>query len=120
MRFNLEIPMIPIRLMRLSFSKVIKRPLKMLVSPLAALFLYVLWLTIRCEKNEIKNIDYSEPVIGAFWHGRQLMLAPLFRAAKLPRRASILISAHADGRMIANAFDILDWNLWLGLQAVVA
>jgi lysophospholipid acyltransferase (LPLAT)-like uncharacterized protein len=44
--------------------------------------------------------DTNEPAIGAFWHGRMLMIPLLWPRG---RPVGILISDHADGRLIARA-----------------
>ncbi len=56
------------------------------------------------EQLENKIIHSKEPVIYAFWHNRQLMTPALFlKHEKVYRKkVNVLISAHADGRIIAN------------------
>jgi lysophospholipid acyltransferase (LPLAT)-like uncharacterized protein len=46
----------------------------------------------------------TEPRIVAFWHNRQLLLPFVFRhyAKRRPVKFSMLISAHSDGRLIAD------------------
>lgn len=90
--------------MRKRFAKKIDTFLKLYVgAPLGALLLYLIHATLRWERLDLDKIDESTPYIAAFWHGRQLMLGPIFQRAGLKRSFSVLISAHRDGRMIASA-----------------
>lgn len=73
---------------------------------LGGFVLDLLYGTIDWKRNDFKDpakLDLSKPVIAAFWHGRQLLLGPLFHHAKLPVNVTMLISAHSDGRIIARA-----------------
>lgn len=93
-------------------SSVLKKFQTALLPPVAALILWVIYKTIRWKINEFGALNDKRPFIAAFWHGKQLMLAPL-SSNHLPRFCtSILISAHTDGRIIANAIR------WFGLGSV--
>lgn len=85
----------------------VKKKLKeikiLLAANAAIVILKLLYKTITWVRDDLKTFNDQSAVIGAFWHGRQLMLAPLYRNASLPRKLVMLISAHTDGRIIANA-----------------
>lgn len=88
---------------RLSISATLK---VYIIGAIAPIFLWILFKTIRWKRNDLSNFDFSSPVIVAFWHGRQLMLAPLFSGIKnstVKSNPKMLISDHSDGRIIAMA-----------------
>lgn len=64
---------------------------------------------LRCDPAAAELIRRRHALIGAFWHGRMLMMVPAWRmlirhldvASPLP--PSMVISEHPDGRLIASA-----------------
>jgi lysophospholipid acyltransferase (LPLAT)-like uncharacterized protein len=68
---------------------------------------------LRCDPATAELIRGQRPLIGAFWHGRMLMIQPawatLVRHLGLtaPLQPYVISSAHADGRFIASATDRL-------------
>jgi lysophospholipid acyltransferase (LPLAT)-like uncharacterized protein len=78
----------------------------------AGLFLKILGMSWRYVRRDWENnelLKKDSPVIYAFWHGEQLMFPRAFELfAKRFKRREIytLISAHQDGRIIANAIDL--------------
>jgi lysophospholipid acyltransferase (LPLAT)-like uncharacterized protein len=76
--------------------------------PLAVVLLWCIHKTLRWKRIElgepVENWLFSEPRVVAFWHNRQLLLPFVFRyyAKKRPVKFSMLISAHSDGRLIAD------------------
>lgn len=72
-----------------------------IVPPLAARTIRLLGRTMRLSTIGSETVDefsrQSQPIIIAFWHGRQLMMPLAYRG----RQASILISQHRDGEIIA-------------------
>jgi lysophospholipid acyltransferase (LPLAT)-like uncharacterized protein len=69
--------------------------------PLAARTIRLLGRTMCLSTIGSETVDefsrHGQPIIIAFWHGRQLMMPLAYRG----RRASILISQHRDGEIIA-------------------
>lgn len=69
-----------------------------------------IYLTVRWVRN-----DYADPTrynpevpsIIAFWHGRQLMMAPLNRRSGTKKEVYTLISPHRDGKIISRAVGLL-------------
>lgn len=57
------------------------------------------WRTVRLD-NAQRLWDAGEPFIGCFWHGR-LMMMPRIWASDMPIR--VVISQHADGRVLSRA-----------------
>ena len=90
----------------------LKSWLKIRIAPaLAAALIKLMHSLVRWERNDILSMNVAEPMIGAFWHGRQLMLAPLFsQRGDFP--VSMLISSHADGQLIAKAVE------WFGISTI--
>jgi len=82
----------------------------------------ILWLLMRSLRwRRIGRAGdpalwYGEkPIIAAFWHGRQLMMAHIYRSncpAGDRRPIYVLISTHRDGRLIARAMH------YLGLESI--
>lgn len=64
---------------------------------------------LRYDAAAAQLIRERRPFIGAFWHGRLLMMDPVWRAmiAELevvePLQRHMIMSAHRDGRLIARA-----------------
>ncbi len=63
------------------------------------------WTTIGWEKVDAFACSET-PIIIAFWHGRQLMMPLAYRGTS----ASILISHHRDGGIIANIMKQFGFN----------
>ena len=79
------------------------------LSFIGAIVLKCLLKTVRFKSIESSDSydefwSSDEPSIVAFWHNRQLMLPALYfdRPKGKNRNLSVLISAHADGRLIAS------------------
>ena len=77
-----------------------------LATRLIALYIRILGLTARWQvigiDTPLSMIERGEPIIGAFWHGRMVMMPALWRrygGYKFDIR--MLISRHRDGRLIA-------------------
>lgn len=75
-----------------------------LVTGAIAAYVRLVWATNRWE---FRGLDHPEPhwrdgtpLIGAFWHGRLLMMPKIWRGGK---RVHVLISQSRDGEMIARA-----------------
>ena len=68
---------------------------------------------LRCDPQAAELIRARTPVIGAFWHGRMMMIQPawasLVRHLTLtsPLRPWVVTSSHADGRLIATVCERL-------------
>jgi lysophospholipid acyltransferase (LPLAT)-like uncharacterized protein len=91
----------------------IKNLFKIYVVPvLAALLLKTIHASMRWKRDDLKEYQVEDPVICVFWHGRQLMLAPLFAARTQAVPFSMLISSHADGKLIANTIS------WFGIATI--
>lgn len=64
---------------------------------------------LHCDAEAAALIRARRPFIGAFWHGRLMMIDPAWRAAvaelgvREPLQPYVVMSAHRDGRLIANA-----------------
>jgi lysophospholipid acyltransferase (LPLAT)-like uncharacterized protein len=69
-----------------------------------ALYIRLIWWTNRWQKEGYEGADAChaarQPYIGAFWHGRLLMM-PYGWPRVMP--LAMLISPHGDGRLIADA-----------------
>jgi lysophospholipid acyltransferase (LPLAT)-like uncharacterized protein len=90
-----------------------KNFIKVYLAPVFAAFLIkLIHLTIRWEKDDLNSLHLDGPAIFVFWHGRQLMLAPLYADRKQPFPFAMLISTHADGQLISKAVS------WFGINAV--
>jgi hypothetical protein len=63
------------------------------------------WKAIGTEKVD-EFVRNGTPIIIAFWHGRQLMMPLAYRGTA----ASILISQHRDGGIIANIMKRFGFN----------
>ena len=91
----------------------LKNILKIYVAPVAAaFFLKLLFMSLRWQRNDVRLLEIDEPMIGVFWHGRQLMLAPIFSDRKQAIPLSMLISNHADGVLISKAVS------WFGIHTI--
>jgi lysophospholipid acyltransferase (LPLAT)-like uncharacterized protein len=89
--------------------KAIKRvgrshPVRRVVCLMIALYIRTIWWTNRWHKEGYELADSlhatGTPYIGAFWHGRLLMM-PYGWPRVMP--LAMLISPHGDGRVIADA-----------------
>lgn len=64
---------------------------------------------LRCDPRAAELIRARRPLIGAFWHGRMLLIEPAWRdlMAELevaaPLQPHVISSDHRDGRMMARA-----------------
>lgn len=76
-------------------SKYFKKIFIFAFPPLGAFILKALRLTLRAEI--INRPPEDSQIIFSFWHGRILMM-PFF---KLSRPASVMVSRHSDGELIA-------------------
>ena len=69
----------------------------------ASLYINLVWHTskwaVKIHPESQKIIDEDEGFILCFWHGRLLMMAP--QISKIPAPKHMLISAHADGKIIS-------------------
>ena len=78
-----------------------------LLPPLATLFIRLLAGTLRyrihVDGETRKLFEAREPVIFAFWHGRMLIMPPLYHKVCGTKRkdAWIMVSRHWDGELIA-------------------
>jgi len=74
------------------------------VCPMIALYIRAIWWTNRWRKEGYEQADAChaarQPYIGAFWHGRLLMM-PYGWPRVMP--LAMLVSPHGDGRVIAEA-----------------
>jgi hypothetical protein len=75
-----------------------------IVSWLIAAYAKLIWVTGRWtfegREHVVHVLDEGRPLLAAFWHGRILVI-PFARQGRT--KFHILISAHADGRVIAGA-----------------
>ena len=95
-----------------SFRKIVKILQDYLGGNLAALLLWLIFRSLRWQRDDLKELRGKGPFIAAFWHGRQLILGPLCTTALPDENIQVLISSHADGRVIARAVS------WFGLGSV--
>jgi len=76
----------------------------------------ILGWTMRFEHlhTEIPRsfIEKRTPAIGAFWHGRLLMMPVMYRITG--RKLSFLVSPHRDGQVIGKAAERFGYNAILG------
>lgn len=78
------------------------------VSRLAAAYIWFVYKTTRWQhintELPVRMARDGKPFIGAFWHGRLLMLAPL-----MPKGGhyNVMISQHGDGELIARSMQHL-------------
>lgn len=80
-----------------------------------ALVVRCLYVSMRWPRSDFldhEKLPTDTPYIAAFWHGRQLMLPPLYRASRRVTKVYVLISQHIDGRLIAAA------TSYFGLRSV--
>lgn len=77
-----------------------------LASWLISLYIRFLGLTTRWEViglgEPLGRVEKGKPIIGAFWHGRMVMIPGLWRRYGGKADISMLISRHRDGRLIAD------------------
>jgi lysophospholipid acyltransferase (LPLAT)-like uncharacterized protein len=100
---------------------VLKSIKKRLVSWLGPWFAYwmigILSFTMRFEEvnPEIPESFWRKGTfaIGAFWHGRLLMMPVIYRRRK-QRRLSFLVSPHRDGQVVAKALQRFGFHAILG------
>jgi lysophospholipid acyltransferase (LPLAT)-like uncharacterized protein len=77
-----------------------------LLGSVAAFVIWLLFLTVRWKRNDFKQLKLDKPMIAVFWHGKQLMMAPLSMSLKKHNSGpcgtvKMLVSRHDDGRLIA-------------------
>ena len=97
---------------------IIKRVRKKLVAWLGSWFAYwaikILALTMQFEEinPEIPRQFWENgvPAIGAFWHGRLLMMPVVYKGKKL----SFLVSPHRDGQVVGKALNRFGFHPILG------
>ena len=109
-------------------------PLKVcILGLLASLVIRVLNCTLRWDKSGLEidgtHWSFGEPTILAFWHGDQLFAPYSYLTRSIPgkqqRPMYVLISEHADGRIIARAmhhlgiFNIPGSSTRGGLRALI-
>ena len=90
----------------------------LIVGPLITVILLLIYRSMRWTELRFAPLDltvFDQPVkILAFWHGKQLMVAPHYffatRQGRIPFH--VLISEHSDGRVIAHAISLI------GLQSI--
>lgn len=79
-----------------------------------ALYVRLVWLTSRWRVLGLENAyplwNSGQPFVGAFWHGRLLMMPYAWQTDK--QQMTMLISRHRDGEIIARAIS------HFGLEAV--
>ena len=101
--------------MKLS-KRILKHPVtQALLVWVVAQYIRVVWYTSRWEHRHRERVqafvDSDQPLIVAFWHGRLMMTAMLWRFPG--RDMYALISEHRDGRLISDAVG------HLGIKTVV-
>ena len=77
----------------------------LLVSVLAG----IIWFIFLTSKRRYKNMEIlkplrGKPIIFVFFHGREIMLAPVIKESKIP--SYCITSRHQDGRMMARLLRI--------------
>ena len=76
----------------------------------------ILGWTMRFEHLNTETprsfIEKGTPAIGAFWHGRLLMMPVMYRVTG--RKLSFLVSPHRDGQVIGKAAERFGYNAILG------
>jgi len=91
-------------------SKFLDRMRSRLLPLLGYLFIRVLRWTMRIQVVNAETPDAfwtkGQNVIAAFWHGRQLMMPFAYSGKK----ASVLISRHRDGELIARTIRYFGFN----------
>jgi lysophospholipid acyltransferase (LPLAT)-like uncharacterized protein len=105
----------------MSFVPTLKSYLKINVGgALGALIIKALHMTLRWEWYGLDNLEFKEgqsdsPRIWAVWHARQIINFGIYFSfrSRYPKNYIFgLVSAHEDGRIIANAMN------WLGMRSV--
>jgi len=92
---------------RRKWKELRRRWLVELVPPLASLLIRLLSFTLRYRihvSEEMRRIiESGNPVIFAFWHGRMLIMPPVYRqvCGAEGKDAWIMVSQHWDGELIA-------------------
>lgn len=85
------------------------------VAFLAAQYLRLVWFTSRWEYIGIENIEpyWNQPqaVIGCFWHGRLFMMP---KAWQTPHKLYMLMSGHADGRIMQRFVEKFGYRAIIG------
>jgi lysophospholipid acyltransferase (LPLAT)-like uncharacterized protein len=79
-----------------------------LVGAIGAPLLRLLWSTLRVsvdDRGKLLSKDPKDPIIFSFWHNRILLMAPFHRSRLSHRPCICLISASADGEMIARVVE---------------
>ena len=97
------------------FLKTLKKKLVAWLGPwLAYWVIKILGRTIQFEEvnSEIPRSFWEKgvPAIGAFWHGRLLMMPIVYKGRKL----SFLVSAHRDGQVVGKALERFGFQAILG------
>lgn len=76
-----------------------------LASRLIASYIRLVGRTARWQvvglDTPLRMVERGEPIIGAFWHGRMMMMPGLWRRYGAKIDVRMLISRHRDGRLIA-------------------
>ena len=95
--------------------KALRKKLVAAVGPwLAYWTIRVLGKTMRFEEVHPgiprSFLEKGTPAIGAFWHGRLLMMSHLYKGKKL----SFLVSPHRDGQVVGKALERLGFHAILG------
>ena len=92
---------------RRKWKELRRRWLAGLLPPLATLLIRLLSLTLRYRihvaEETRKIFRAGKPVIFAFWHGRMIIMPPVYRkvCGKEGKDAWIMVSRHWDGELIA-------------------
>ncbi|MEA1917671.1 MAG: lysophospholipid acyltransferase family protein [Campylobacterota bacterium] len=82
-------------------KKVLRYLALLLVPPIGAMLIKLIYLTSRKKFNLPKPLD-EKSVVFAFWHG-DLLLAPyIYYQLRSTPNANVLISDHFDGKIIAS------------------
>ncbi|MGF1593154.1 MAG: lysophospholipid acyltransferase family protein [Kiloniellaceae bacterium] len=83
---------------------------------LIALLLWVLHVTVRWRREIAPEtqalLDNGQPLLICLWHGRMLLLSGAW--PRRPARLGVVTSAHRDGRLIARAASVFDYDTVLG------
>ena len=94
--------------MSLSRRLLSSRWVQALLVRLVALYVNLVWATSRWEFRGLEHPEpywrERRPLIGAFWHGRLLMMPKIWRGRT---RLHMLISQSRDGELIARAVERL-------------
>jgi len=76
-----------------------RRLLALLLPPLGALLIRLIYLS--CRKEFHTSSMPEEPCIVAFWHGELLMMPYLYKRLRGSHPIAVMISEHFDGELIA-------------------